>query len=221
METNMVDGSGRSHAPRRTLAVHPVLVRVTHWVNAVAMVCMILSGWQIYDASPLFGFVFPRWMTLGGWLAGALAWHFAAMWLLLANGLLYVGYGLASGHFRRTLLPLRPAAVWRDFRAALGLRLVHRLGQYNAVQRLLYVAVLLLGVLAVASGLAIWKPVQLQALTAVLGGYDIARRIHFFAMAGIVGFIVVHLALVLLVPSTLPAMITGRARHAPDAEVRP
>jgi thiosulfate reductase cytochrome b subunit len=205
-----------SPASGRRAKIHPLVVRLTHWVNAFAMICMIMSGWRIYDASPLFNFTFPGWATLGGWLGGAIAWHFAAMWLLVANGLIYVAYGLLSGHFRGSFLPLSPRAVLRDLRAALTFRLAHRLGTYNAVQRLLYVLVLLLGVIAVASGLAIWKPVQLQALTALLGGFEVARRVHFFAMSGIVGFVIVHLALVVLVPSTLPPMITGRARLHPE-----
>jgi thiosulfate reductase cytochrome b subunit len=194
--------------------IHPLVVRVTHWVNAVAIFVMVMSGWKIYDASPIFNFMFPRWMTLGGWLGGALGWHFAAMWLLVGNGLIYVLFGIASGHFRHDFLPLSPAAIWRDFRAALTFRLAHRLGAYNAVQRLLYVGVILLGIGVVISGLAIWKPVQFQVITGLLGGYDTARIVHFAMMAGIVGFIVVHLMLVVLVPSTLPPMITGRApRH--------
>ena len=197
---------------RGKIRIHPLIVRLTHWVNAFAMVCMIMSGWKIYDASPLFPFTFPAWATLGGWLGGAIAWHLAAMWLLVANGLIYAAYGLIGGHFRRSLLPISPQAVGRDLRAALTLRLPHRLGHYNAVQRLLYVVVLLAGVLAVASGLALWKPVQLNFLSTLFGGYEITRRVHFVAMSGIVGFIVVHLLLVLLVPRTLPPMITGSAR---------
>jgi len=196
--------------------VHPFVVRLTHWVNAVAMVCMIMSGWMIYDASPLFGFRFPAWATLGGWLAGAIAWHLAFMWLLVGNGLIYLTYGLLTRHFRRSLLPLWPREILRDAGDAARFRLRHRVGEYNAVQRLAYVGVLLLGLLAAASGLALWKPVQLQALTALFGGYEFARRVHFAAMAGIVGFVLLHLILVLLVPRTLPAMVTGRAR-LPDA----
>ncbi len=191
--------------------IHPLIVRITHWLNAVAIVLMILSGWRIYDASPIFPFTFPPWMTLGGWLGGALAWHFAAMWLLVVNGLVYVGFGLASGHFRHDFLPLSPRAIWRDLRAALTFKLEHRLGTYNAVQRLLYVGVILFAIGVVISGLAIWKPVQFQFVTGLLGGYDTARIVHFAMMAGIVGFIVVHLSLVFVVPSTLPPMITGRA----------
>ncbi|MBC8750929.1 thiosulfate reductase cytochrome b subunit [Paraburkholderia sp. WC7.3g] len=196
------------------LIVHPVVVRVTHWINAFAMVCMVMSGWAIYNASPIFPFRFPAWATVGGWLGGSIAWHFAAMWLLCANGLLYLAYGAASGHLRRKLLPVHPRDVARDAALALRFRLPHRPGAYNAVQRALYLLVLLLGVLLVASGLSIWKPVQFCWLTALFGGFDLARRVHFVAMAGVVGFVVVHLLLVLLVPGTLPPMFTGRARRS-------
>jgi thiosulfate reductase cytochrome b subunit len=193
--------------------VHSLPVRVTHWVNAVAMTVMIMSGWRIYDASPMFGFEFPAWMTLGDWLGGALAWHFAAMWLLVGNFAFYIGYGLVSGHIRRRLLPLRPREIASAFVAALRFRLPHSDDSYNAVQRLLYVLVGAGIAGAIVSGLAIWKPVQMAPLTALLGGYEVARRVHFLAMAGISLFIVVHLALVVLVPRTLVAMLTGRALH--------
>ena len=206
-------------ARHRRRAAHPLAVRATHWVGAAAMICMVLSGWQIYNASPILPFVFPRWATLGGWLAGALAWHFAAMWVLVADGLAYLAYGLLSGHFRRDFLPITPSGVWRDLKAALLFRLRHEHGTYNAVQKLLYAGVLAVAVLTVLTGLSIWKPVQLAPLTALFGGYDIARRIHFALMAMIVAFVVVHLALVAIVPSTLVTMITGgRRADAMDME---
>jgi thiosulfate reductase cytochrome b subunit len=195
----------------RPAAIHPAWVRVTHWINALAMLVMIGSGWQIYNASPLFPFVFPPAITLGGWLAGALLWHFAAMWLLAVNGLVYVVLGLLTGRFRRKLVPIRPGEVLSDAKAALTGKLAHDdLSVYNAVQKLLYVGVILAGIVIVLSGLAIWKPVQLQELTAVFGGYEAARYVHFFAMAAIVGFLVVHIVMALLVPKSLRAMITGR-----------
>jgi thiosulfate reductase cytochrome b subunit len=195
----------------RQAAIHPAWVRVTHWINALAMFVMIASGWQIYNASPLFPFVFPPAITLGGWLAGALLWHFAAMWLLAVNGLVYVVLGLLTGRFRRKLVPIRPGEVLADAKAALTGKLAHDdLSVYNAVQKLLYVGVILAGIVIVLSGLAIWKPVQLQELTAVFGGYDAARYVHFFAMAVIVGFLVVHVIMAVLVPKALRAMITGR-----------
>ncbi|MFC0387557.1 cytochrome b/b6 domain-containing protein [Muricoccus vinaceus] len=189
---------------------HPLLVRITHWINAACMVCMVMSGWGIYNASPLFGFRFPAWATLGGWLGASIAWHLAVMWLLVGNGLLYGLYGLLAGHFRRRLLPLRPGEVLADIGAALRLRLAHSSGVYNAVQRATYLGVLLLGVLVLASGLALWKPVQLDELAGLLGGYEAARRVHFLAMAGIAGFTLLHLVMVVLVPRTLPGMIIGR-----------
>jgi thiosulfate reductase cytochrome b subunit len=191
--------------------IHPVWVRVTHWINALAMLMMIGSGWQIYNASPLFGFTFPTQIALGNWLAGALLWHFAAMWLLVINGVVYVALGILTGRFRRKLFPISPGEVWRDFLAALRGRLAHDdLTVYNAVQRLLYVGILLTGVVIVLSGLSIWKPVQFQALTAFFGGYNTARYVHFAAMTAIVAFLVVHVTLAILVPKSLRAMIIGR-----------
>ncbi len=202
--------------PTHTRA-HTAIVRITHWVGAAAMIAMILSGWAIYNASPLLPFTIPPGWTLGAWLGGGIAWHISAMWVLIADGAVYLVWGFASGHFRRDFLPVRPRAVLRDLAAALTLRLRHRLGTYNAVQRLLYVLVTLAAVLAVLTGLSIWKPVQLGWLTWVFGGYDLARRIHFALMAGIVAFLVVHVALVALVPSTLVSMITGGRVTRDDA----
>jgi len=191
--------------------IHPLWVRITHWVNAFAMLMMIGSGWQIYNASPLFAFVFPSGITLGGWLAGALLWHFAAMWLLAVNGLVYLVLGIATGRFRRKLLPIHPGDVIADTRAVLRGHLSHDdLSVYNAVQKLLYLGVIIAGIVIVLSGLAIWKPIQLQELTALFGGYEAARYVHFFAMAAIVGFIVTHIVMALVVPKSLRAMIAGR-----------
>ena len=192
--------------------IHPRWVRITHWINALAMFMMIGSGWQIYDASPLFDSLqFPPALALGGWLAGALLWHFAAMWLLVINGIVYVTLGFATGRFRRKLLPIRLCAVLDDFLAALRGRLAHDdLSVYNSVQRLLYAGVLLAGVVIVLSGLSIWKPVQFKYLTALFGGYDTARYVHFFAMTAIVAFLTIHVALALIVPKSLRAIIFGR-----------
>ena len=191
--------------------IHPAWVRICHWINAIAILVMIGSGWQIYDASPLFPFTFPRSIALGNWLAGARHWHFAAMWLLVVNGIVYVTLGLATGRFRRKLLPIYPSQVFADLKAALAFRLSHDdLTHYNAVQKVLYTGIILTGVVIVLSGLSIWKPVQFQELTALFGGYDTARYVHFFAMAAIVAFLVVHIALALLVPKSLRAMITGK-----------
>lgn len=192
--------------------IHPRWVRVCHWINALAVLVMIGSGWQIYNASPLFDFLtFPRQIALGNWLAGALLWHFAAMWLLVVNGAVYVTLGIVTGRFRRKLLPIHPVEVISDIKAALTFKLAHDdLSHYNAVQKVLYSGVILAGIVIVLSGLSIWKPVQFQELTALFGGYDAARYVHFLAMSAIVGFLIVHVALALIVPKSLRAMITGR-----------
>jgi len=194
-----------------TKVIQPAWVRTMHWINAVAIILMIMSGWQIYNASPLFNFTFSRAITLGGWLGGALLWHFAAMWLLMVNGLVYLILGFASGRFKRKLLPITPGGVISDTRAALTGKLSHDdLTKYNQVQKLLYAGIIVVGILIVLSGLSIWKPVQLQWLTALFGGYDAARYVHFICMSAIVAFLVVHVALAVLVPKSLRAMIIGR-----------
>jgi thiosulfate reductase cytochrome b subunit len=191
--------------------IHPVWVRVTHWINALAVLVMIGSGWQIYDAAPLFGFTFPRQLALGNWLAGALLWHFAAMWILMINGLVYLILGLLSGRFRSKLFPIYPREVLRDLIAALRGKLSHDdLSVYNAVQKLLYLGIIVAGITIVLSGLSIWKPVQFQPLTSFFGGYNTARYVHFAAMTAIVAFLVVHVSLAVLVPKSLRAMIIGR-----------
>lgn len=209
MSIEVAENSGL--APPVQSLVHPLWVRISHWINAVAVVLMVMSGWQIYDASPLFGFLFPPSVTLGGWLAGGLLWHFAAMWLFVVNGLVYVLLGIASGRFRRKFVPIRPGDVAADMKAALTLRLSYDdLTVYNAVQKLLYVGVVVAGIVIVLSGVAIWKPVQFQELTMLFGGYDAARYVHFFAMAFIVGFVALHVVMALVIPRSLRAMITGR-----------
>ena len=209
-DTANIDGASGMDTEVVRPVIHPLYVRITHWINALAMLVMIGSGWQIYNASPLFGFTFPR-NSLGGWLAGGLLWHFAAMWLLIANGLVYFILGLATGRFRRKLLPVRPREVARDLAAALTGRLSYSdLARYNAVQKAVYLGTLLVGIVIVASGLAIWKPVQFAPLTNLLGGYEAARLVHFFAMAAIVLFLVLHIVMALIVPKSLRAMILGR-----------
>ncbi|MDR3434058.1 MAG: cytochrome b/b6 domain-containing protein [Rouxiella aceris] len=193
----------------RKTKIHPWQVRLCHWINLPVMVGMVMSGWGIYNADPLFDFTFPLSATLGGWLGGNIAWHLAVMWLLAANGLFYLLWGLFSGHFTRRLLPITLTSICQDLYRALRFALPHSAGHYNAVQKVMYLAVLLLGLLLVLSGLSIWKPVQLSGLLAMMGGFTVARYVHFFAMSGIVLFVVIHLAMVLLVPKTLPVMITG------------
>ena len=191
--------------------IHPAWLRVTHWLNALAVVIMVMSGWRIYNASPLFDFKFAKGITLGGWLGGAIQWHFAAMWLLAANGLVYLLCNAATGRIVRKFFPLSPRAVVTDLLAALRGKLAHEdLSRYNAVQRAAYLFVIVDAALLVLSGLVLWKSVQFPLLRELLGGYESARRVHFFAMAAMVAFVAVHLAMVALVPRTLLAMIRGR-----------
>jgi thiosulfate reductase cytochrome b subunit len=191
--------------------IHPAWLRLTHWVNAIAVVLMVLSGWRIFNASPIWGFSIPNGITLGGWLGGALQWHFAAMWLLALNGLLYLLLNLGSGRFRRKFLPLTPQSLWADVRAALSGRLAHDdLRNYNAVQRAAYLFIVLDLVALVLSGLVLWKSVQFPLLRELMAGYEGARRVHFFAMGLLVAFVAVHLVMVALVPRTLLAMLRGR-----------
>ncbi len=193
------------------MTIHPLVVRITHWLNAIAVVIMILSGWQIYNAHPILPFSFPAWMTLGGWLGGAIRWHFAAMWLLMSNGLVYLAYGIASGRIGKRFFPISPREVLSDLGEALRGKLAHDdLAHYNGVQKAFYVGVIAALILVVLSGLAIWKPVQLWWLTAAFGGFQGARLVHFLAMAAIAGFILIHVVMALIVPKTIRAMVFGR-----------
>jgi thiosulfate reductase cytochrome b subunit len=192
--------------------IQPVWVRVTHWINALAVVLMVMSGWQVYDASPIFPAVqFPPAITLGGWLGGALLWHFAVMWLLVANFLVYVGLNLASGRLRRKLLPLTVRSLAADIVAAVRGRLTHGdLSVYNSIQKLAYLVVIVDIALLVLSGLAVWKSVQFPLLRTLMGGYDNARVVHFVCMSVLVAFFAVHVVMVALVPRSLLLMIRGR-----------
>ncbi|KVR64144.1 cytochrome B [Burkholderia cepacia] len=207
-----VPATGRATATPPARPIHPLWVRASHWLNALAAILMVLSGWRIYDASPIYPpFVFPHGITLGGWLGGALQWHFAAMWLLVGNGLFYLAMSIATGRLARKMLPVTPASIWRDVRAALGGRLSHDdLSVYNAVQRAVYLTAIVDLVVLVLSGLTIWKSVQFPLLRELFGGYDNARVVHFWAMSLLVAFVVVHVAMALLVPRSLLAMLRGR-----------
>ena len=201
---------------------HPMVVRISHWLMAFSILVMVGSGWRIYNASPIFDFRFPEQLSLGGdveaalarhndpGVASAIAWHFAGMWILATAYLLFMIWGLISGHFRRNFLPVVPRAFISDFIAAARFRLAHRLGTYNAVQKVFYWGVLALVAVMLISGIAIWKPVQTWPLEVLFGGFQGARIIHFLGMAGIVAFLLVHITLVALVPTTLVAMVLGK-----------
>ena len=191
--------------------IHPAWLRASHWINLIAVIVMVMSGWEIYNASPIFDFSFPKQITLGGWLAGGLLWHFAAMWLLFFNGLAYLGINIFSGRLKVRFFPIRVRDLMSDFINAFKGKLAHdNLAEYNAAQKLAYLFVIVDLVLLVMSGLVIWKPVQFPLLRELLGDYDNARVVHFFAMAALLAFTVVHVVMVALVPKTLLMMIRGR-----------
>ena len=183
-----------------------------HWANAVAMFIMIGSGWKIYNDEVIFGWLhFPEALTIGKWAQHGLQWHFLGMWILALNGIAYITYGLATGRFRRMLLPVYWRDILQTISETLRFHLAHDdLTKYNAVQKLLYIGVLCVGIVIVLSGLCIWKPVQFSEMLSLLfGNFQNARLVHFLCMSAIVGFVVVHVALALLVPRTLVNMITG------------
>jgi thiosulfate reductase cytochrome b subunit len=208
----VTEGRTAPTTPTTSKVIQPAWVRVMHWINAVAIILMIMSGLQVYNASPLFrALTFSKTITLGDWLGGALLWHFAAMWLLMVNGLAYLITGFATGRFKKKLFPISPRGVISDAFAAMTFKLSHDdLSKYNQVQKVLYAGIILVGIVIVLSGLSMWKPVQLHYLVALFGGYDIARYVHFFCMSAIVAFLAIHVLLALLVPKSLRAMIIGR-----------
>ena len=195
-----------------SIVTHPAWLRITHWLNAIAALVMVFSGWRIYNASPIFSFTFPESLTMGGWLGGALLWHFAAMWLLFLNGLLYLAFNIFSGRIRVKFFPLSIRAFFADILAALRGQLAHDdLAHYNMVQKFAYLFVIVDIAVSIVSGLAVWKSVQFPQLRALMGGFDAARIVHFIAMAALMLFFIVHIIMVALVPRTLVAMLRGRA----------
>ena len=207
----MTDVIAVKSTERHRRRLHPAALRVMHWINALAMIVLIGSGWKIYNDDVLIGWLhFPEWMVIGVWAQHALQWHFLAMWILMLNGICYLVYGFASGRFRRKLVPIWPSAVLAEMRAALRFKLAHDdIRHYNAVQKLLYAGVIVVIVVQVLSGWAIWKPMQLSELTRLFYDFQGARLVHFLGMVAIVGFLVVHVLLALLVPKTIAAMVTG------------
>ena len=221
----MTDVSAKS--VRDCQPLHPLAIRIMHWINAVAMIVMIMSGWAIYNDEVIFGWLhFPNWITIGNGPEGALQWHFLVMWILVSNGIAYIAYGLRTGRFRRMLLPIRLAEIIAEIRSVLALKLTHDdLTRYNAVQRLLYIGVIFVIIMQVLSGLVVWKPVQFSELAYLFYSFQGARLVHFLCMVAIVGFLVVHVTLALIVPKTLVAMLDGGPpvprEASPDVEPAP
>lgn len=194
-----------------TKMIHPLWLRCCHWVNFFATTGMLLSGWKIYNAAPIFQFNFPEWATLGGWLGGALQWHFAMMWVLLLNGTIYLLLNILNGRLRKKFFPLSWVSFREEFIKAFRGKLKHNdLSQYSMLQKVAYLLVLMDSLILVLSGIILWKSVQFPLLRIFIGGYDSARYVHFFCMSGLVFFILIHLLMVLLVPHTLMIMLRGR-----------
>ena len=210
---------------RRPLYEHPWAVRFSHWTTAVAIAILTLSGLRIFNAFPSFGpkiperdliEAVPKAITIGGWLGGALQWHFTFMWIFAAGGLLYVISQLASGHYRTVVFTPRDLPrVWPMARHYFffGPKPVAT-GQYNALQKLAYTTVILLGTLSLLTGIVMYKPAQLSTLGLLFGGYHGARLVHFLAMCGILAFIPGHLVMVALHGwDNFASMLTGWKRH--------
>ena len=209
--------------PRPVRRLHPGAIRAMHWSNAIMILIMIGSGFKIYENQPIFSWIrFPAFLLIGGdpevaykyngdpGFGGALQWHFMAMWFVVVNGLAYLIYGFATGRLRRKMLPIRPREVLETIREALRFRLSHDdITIYNAVQKLLYIGIILVVIAQVMSGLAIWKPVQFSLLMYLFGNFETARVVHFLGMSAICLFLAVHVTLALVAPRTLLAMITG------------
>ena len=195
---------------RKQRRLHPLPLRIMHWINAVAIFIMIGSGWKIYNDDAIFPFHFPDSIVIGKWAQYGLQWHFFGMWIFVINGLAYLSYGIVTGRFRRKLFPISLRELLATVGDALRFRLSHDdLTHYNAVQKILYLGIMLIGVLIVMTGLCLWKPVQFSEFAALFGSFQTIRLIHFFCMSAIVAFLLVHVMLALLVPQSLVAMVTG------------
>jgi thiosulfate reductase cytochrome b subunit len=221
----MQEKSSTGGAPRQRPTgrhLHPIPVRIMHWINAAVMMIMITSGWGIYDDDVIVhGLHFSGFWRLGEWAAWSLNWHFAGMWFFCINGLFYLLYGLLTGRFRERLWPIRPRDVVQTVVETLHFKIAHEdLTVYNAVQKLLYTIVILACINQALTGLAIWQPVQFSGLVALFGGFQSTRVFHFAGMVVIVGFLIVHVFLALLVPKTIWAMLAGGPRLKPRTQIR-
>lgn len=192
---------------------HPFIIRLTHWINFIALGVMVTSGLRIYNASPIFDFSIPSELTLGGWLAGARQWHFVAMWLFFINGFVWVLYNVISKHGRRTTLFSKAdvSGVVPMIKYYLRIQREHPpVKKYNSLQKLAYTVVPVLALGVILSGIAIYWPVQFSGIASFFGGYDTARVWHFIFMAALVLFFVGHLFMVAIAGwDNFLSMITG------------
>ncbi len=191
--------------------IAPLYIRITHWINAIAVIVMIMSGLKIYNASPIFNFLISNSVTIGGWLGGALLWHFAAMWILAINGLIYLTINCYTKRVFTKFFPITLSGLGHDFLDTLKGKLSHDdLSVYNTIQKMAYLSIIVDLIILVLSGLVVWKSVQFPILRNIMGGFDSARIVHFFCMAFAVGFLIIHLIMVAFVPKTLLIMVKGR-----------
>lgn len=216
-----VEYSARGRSEKRKAAYeHSLAIRVTHWLNAIALFVMAGSGLRIYLAFPAFGdklpphdFIrFPARYTIGGWLGGALQWHFTFMWLFVGSGLVYVFYQLSTGNWRQVLFaPRDVAGVWPMFRHYFLFGPKPKQEEsYNPLQKLAYTATIFLGVLSTLTGLVLYKSAQLSFLVPLLGGYRSARILHFLSLVGFAAFIPGHLVMVIVHGwNNFQSMLTG------------
>src|SRR5271156_512914 len=198
-------------AAHKVHQLHPLPLRIMHWINAVAIFIMIGSGWKIYNDDAIFSFLrFPDSIVIGKWAQYGLQWHFFGMWIFVLNGIAYLCYGIATGRFRQKLFPISIREILATVGDALRFKLGHDdLTHYNAVQKILYLGIMLIGIMIVILGLALGKPVQFSEPASLFGNFQTIRLVHFLCMSAIVGFLLVHVALALLVPQSLVAMLTG------------
>ena len=194
--------------PRTVAYEHPLVVRFCHWLNAIALFVLVASGLRIFLAFPSLSpkipqqnFVtYPKWLTLGGWLGGALQWHFTFMWVFVGTGIVYLAYQVATGHIKQVLfMPRDIKGVWPMARHyfLFGKKLP-LFEPYNPLQKLAYTTSIAFGVLSTITGIALFKPVQFGWLAWMMGGFHLVRGWHFFTMLGFLSFIPGHLIMVLL-----------------------
>ena len=221
MHSEVIDvESAKTGETVQAIYEHPWVVRFSHWVNAVALFVMVGSGLQIFRAFPSFGAKIPQqdllnWPTafaIGGWLGGALQWHLTFIWIYIATGLFYIGYEVLSGNYRQILfMPADIRGVWPMARHYFFFGPEPPATQvYNPLQKLAYTSAIVLGVLSVLTGIAVWKPVQFSWLAWLMGGFHLARVWHFVVMWAIVFFVLGHLVMIVVHGwNNFMSMLTG------------
>ncbi|SGY85966.1 cytochrome b/b6 domain-containing protein [Moritella viscosa] len=195
------------------MPIHSGLIRILHALNAISVIGLISSGWAIFNASPLYPISFPVSLSLGGYLTEALQWHFLLIWLFVFSSILFVLSRLLSLTVAPNLWPISIKKIVNETQQVLTFNLKHYIGEYNHIQRMFYLTAFLLFIVLILSGLGLWKPVQFQVINYIVGGYENMRRVHFWAMVSISTFIIVHLSMVIMVPSTLLSMIFSAKKN--------